>query len=146
MNIAIAGDHASPAHKRAIIAHLRAQGHTVEDFGTDGDASVDYPDYVSGPCLGVVQGRFDRAVLICGTGIGISIAANKLPGVRCGLAHNVETARLAREHNNAHAVALGARQVDIPTAIAIVDAFIGATFETRHQRRLDKIAGLERGC
>jgi ribose 5-phosphate isomerase B len=84
-------------------------------------------------------------VLVCGTGIGISIAANKVKGIRCALAHNIFTAQMAREHNNAHALALGARIVDISITLAMVDAFFNATFEARHQRRLDKISTRE-GC
>ncbi len=144
MRIAIAGDHASPAMKAALAAHLRAAGHEVTDFGTDSEASCDYPDLVTAPCRAVLDGVADRAVLICGTGIGISIAANKVPGIRCALVHDETTARLAREHNDAHALALGARVLDVATAQRLVDVFLGATFEARHQRRLDKIAALER--
>ena len=144
MRLAVACDHAALDHKRAIIAHLRAQGHAVEDFGADTPASCDYPDYAAPACQAVAAGRAERAVLICGSGIGVSIVANKVPGIRCGLAHSVETARLAREHNDAQALAMGARFVDVPTALAMVDAWLGATFEPRHQRRLDKIAACER--
>lgn len=146
MRIAIAGDHASPQLKAAIAAHLRVAGHEVTDFGTHTEASCDYPDLVTAPCRAVLEGRADRAVLICGTGIGISIAANKVKGIRCALVHNAETARLAREHNDAHALALGARVLEVPTAIRLVDIFLNAVFETRHQRRLDKITALEQGC
>jgi ribose 5-phosphate isomerase B len=146
MRIAIAGDHTSPRHKAAIVAHLRAAGHEVQDFGTDSEATCDFPDVVTAPCTGVLEGRFDRAVLICGTGIGISISANKIRGIRCALVHDIFTARMAREHNNAHALALGARVVDIPTALTLVDTFLDAVFEERHQRRLDKIAALEKHC
>lgn len=143
MRIAIAGDHTATVHKAALVAHLRAQGHDVTDFGTNSEASCDYPDLVTQPCTAVLSGSADRAVLICGTGIGISISANKVRGIRCALVHSIDTARLAREHNNAHALALGARVLDVPTAIAVVDAFLQATFEARHQRRLDKISAME---
>jgi ribose 5-phosphate isomerase B len=143
MNIAVAGDHSAVAHTRAIIAHLKQSGHQVEDFGTTTEASCDYPDLAGPACESVAKGRNERVVLVCGTGIGVSIVANKTPGIRCGLAHNVGTARLAREHNNAQALALGARIVDIPTALEMVDAWLSANFEDRHQRRLDKIAARE---
>ena len=144
MRIAVASDHAALAHKRAIIAHLTGLGHQVEDFGTDSEASCDYPDYAGPACMSVAKGSNGAAVLICGSGIGVSIVANKVPGIRCALAHSVDTARLGKEHNNAQALALGARIVDIPTALAMVDAWLNATFETRHQRRIDKIAACER--
>jgi ribose 5-phosphate isomerase B len=143
MRIAVASDHAALAHKRAIIAHLAGLGHQVEDFGTGSEASCDYPDYAGPACESVAKGSNGAAVLVCGSGIGVSIVANKVPGIRCGLAHSVETARLAKEHNNAQALALGARIVDVPTALAMVDAWLNASFEARHQRRLDKIAARE---
>jgi ribose 5-phosphate isomerase B len=143
LRIAIACDHAALEHKLAIRAHLEAQGHQVADFGTDSTASCDYPDHAAPACAAVVEGRAERAVLVCGSGIGISIAANKVRGIRCALAYNVETARLAAEHNDAQALALGARFIPLPTALAMVDAWLAARFETRHQRRLDKITALE---
>ncbi len=145
MHIAVAGDHSAVGHTRAIIAHLRQSGHEVEDFGASTAASCDYPDHAGPACVSVAEGRNERAVLVCGTGIGVSIVANKVPGIRCALAHDEGTARLAREHNNAQALALGARIVDEPTALRMVDAWLHATFEPRHQRRLDKIAARE-GC
>ncbi len=144
LRIAIACDHAAVDHKRAIRAHLEREGHVVTDFGTDGPASCDYPDHAGPACQALVDGKVDRAVLVCGSGIGVSITANKFPGVRCALAYNVETARLATEHNNAQALAIGARFVDVATALAMVDAWLGARFEARHQRRLDKIGAIER--
>ena len=92
----------------------------------------------------MLDGRAERAVLVCGTGIGISIAANKLPGIRCAVVYYTEVARLAREHNNAHAIAIGARFIGTPYALTMVDAFLTATFEIRHQRRLDKIHAVEK--
>lgn len=145
MNIAVAGDHSAVAHTRAIIAHLKHAGHQVEDFGTTTESSCDYPDFAGPACESVAKGRNERVVLVCGTGIGVSIVANKVPGIRCGLVHDEGTARLAREHNNAQALALGARIVDVPTALKMIDTWLGATFEARHQRRLDKIAARE-GC
>jgi ribose 5-phosphate isomerase B len=143
MHLAVASDHAGFAHKQAIRIHLLAQGHQIEDFGTQGTASCDYPDVAAPAGRAVVAGAVACAVLVCGTGIGISIAANKVPGLRCALVHNLDTARLAKEHNDAQAIALGARVVDIPTALALVDAWLTARFDTRHQHRLDKIQVLE---
>ena len=145
MNIAVVGDHSAVGHTRAIIAHLRQAGHQVEDFGTTSEDSCDYPDLAGPACESVVSGRNERVVLVCGTGIGVSMVANKVPGIRCALVHSEATAQLARQHNNAQALALGARIVDVPTALRMVDAWLGATFQSRHQRRLDKIAARE-GC
>jgi len=145
MKLVIAGDHASPALKRSLIHHLRGRGHEVEDLGTDGEASVDYPDYAAAACKAVLDGRAERAVLICGTGIGIGIAANKIPGIRCGIAHSPETGRLAWEHNRAQALALGARVLDAQTAAATVDAWLDARADEgpRHRNRIAKITALE---
>jgi ribose 5-phosphate isomerase B len=145
MHIAVAGDHAAVAHTRAIIDHLKKSGHVVTDYGTDKEVSCDYPDHARPACESVAEGKNERVILVCGTGIGVSIVANKVKGIRCGLAHSVATAKLAREHNNVHALALGARIVDIPTALAMVDVYLNSTFEARHQRRLDKIGQLD-GC
>lgn len=145
MKIAVAGDHSAVGHTRAIIAHLAQAGHQVEDFGATSEASCDYPDFAGPACDSVAAARNERVVLVCGTGIGVSIVANKTPGIRCALVHDEATARLAREHNNAQALALGARIVDVATALRMVDAWLSATFEARHQRRLDKIAARE-GC
>lgn len=144
MRIALACDHAAVAHKRAIREHLVAAGHEVDDYGTDSDESCDYPDYAGPACQALQDGRCDRAVLVCGSGIGMAIVANKFPGVRCGLAWNVESARLAAAHNHAQALALGARFVDVPMALAMVDAWLTTPCEERHRRRLDKIATWER--
>jgi ribose 5-phosphate isomerase B len=146
MRLVIAGDHASPELKRQLAAHLAAAGHQVRDLGTDGTASVDYPDFAALACAEVLAGRADRALLICGTGIGIGIAANKIPGIRCGIAHSPDTGRLAWEHNRAQALAIGARVLDFPAARAVVDAWLGATADEgpRHRQRIDKITALER--
>ena len=139
MRIAIACDHAAVAHKRAVIAHLQSAGHTVEDFGTDSDASCDYPDHGYPAVRSVAEGRNQRGILICGTGIGMSIAANKVPGIRCALVHSVETARITAAHNDPQVLAIGARIVDAATAVTMIDTWLTTPFETRHQRRLDKI-------
>ena len=145
MRIAVASDHAGFAHKRAILAHLAGEGRQALDLGTDSERSCDYPDFAAAAGRAVLSGTAAAAVLVCGTGIGISIAANKVAGLRCALVHNLDTARLAREHNDAQAIALGARVVDIPTALALVDCWLAARFAPRHQGRLDKIAALEAG-
>jgi ribose 5-phosphate isomerase B len=148
MRIAIACDHAAVAHKLAVIAHLQAAGHTVEDFGTHSDASVDYSDYGLPATISVAEGRNERGILICGTGIGMSIAANKVPGIRCALVHSVALAQTTAGHNRPQVLAFGARIVDIATGVAMVDAWLATPFEERHQRRLDKITAYEgaRSC
>lgn len=139
MRIAIACDHAAVAHKKTVIAHLEAAGHTIEDFGTNTDASCDYADHGYPAVRSVASSRNARGILICGTGIGMSIAANKVLGIRCALVHSVETARITAAHNNPQVLALGARIVDAATAVAMVDAWLTTPFEERHQRRIDKI-------
>lgn len=143
MRITLGSDHAGFAHKTAIAAHLRAAGHTVIDVGTSDASSCDYPDYAAPACRAVIAGEADRAVLVCGTGIGISIAANKIRGIRCAVVYNRETAVLAKEHNNAQAIAIGARFIPLDLAVAMIDAWLGATFVERHQPRLAKIHALE---
>jgi ribose 5-phosphate isomerase B len=145
MQIALAGDHSAIGHKDRIRDLLRSAGHDVVDCGTNDTASCDYPDYADKACRLVREGTCARAVLICGTGIGMSIAANKVLGIRCALVHSPETARLAGAHNKAQVIALGARVMDALTAWACVQAWLAAPFEDRHQRRLDKIAALESG-
>lgn len=148
MRLVICGDHSSPALKRSLVAHLRGRGHAVRDLGTDSEASVDYPDYAALACAEVLAGRADRAILICGTGIGISISANKIAGIRCGLAHSPDTGRLAWEHNRAQVLAIGARVLDTATAITVVDAWLDAKADEgpRHQQRIDKMMRLESPC
>lgn len=143
MRIALACDHAGPAHKRAIADRLQALGHEIEDFGTEGTSSCDYPDLGYPAARAVADGRCQRGVLVCGTGIGMSIVANKVPGIRCALAHSVETARISAAHNAPQILALGARIVDIPTAVAMVEAWLSTPFEDRHRRRIDKIIAQE---
>lgn len=145
MNISIGSDHAGYRHKEALKKALEADGHNVIDVGTDSEESVDYPDFAFAAAKLVVDGKVDRGVIICGTGIGISIAANKVRGIRAANVTNVEMARLAREHNDANMVALGARITPIDLAIEIVRTFLVTEFgEGRHIRRIEKIQGLER--
>ncbi|MDR1569833.1 MAG: ribose 5-phosphate isomerase B [Oscillospiraceae bacterium] len=144
--VALASDHAGFALKAEIREHLRARGFDVNDFGAHGAESVDYPAYAAAVARAVrdVNGAFECGVLVCGTGLGMSIAANKFSGIRCAVCSEPYSARLARQHNNANILALGARVVGIDMAKDIVDAYLNARFELRHQRRLDQIKELER--
>jgi ribose 5-phosphate isomerase B len=139
MRIAIACDHAAVGHKNVVLAHLKSLGHEVEDFGTSTEASCDYPDHGYPAVRSVANGTNERAILICGTGIGMSIAANKVPGIRCALVHNLFTAQMTAAHNKPQVLAFGARVVDEQLALQMVDAWLTITFEGRHQRRIDKI-------
>ena len=143
--IAIGSDHAGFSVKEAIRAYLESAGYAVSDLGTSSDQSVDYPDYGQAVGRRVASQQADFGIAVCGTGIGISIAANKVPGVRAALAHDLTTARLAREHNDANVLALGGRIVSGEAAIAMVEVFLTTDYVGgRHQRRVDKIAAIER--
>lgn len=147
MRIAVASDHAGFRLKECMIAHLGALGHEVDDLGTtSGEVSVDYPDYGTAAGQAVVDGRADLAICACGTGIGISIAANKVRGVRAAVVHDVSSARLARRHNDANVLCLGGRLTTEHVAVEAVDAFLGSTYEAggRHDRRIAKITDYER--
>jgi ribose 5-phosphate isomerase B len=146
MRIAVGSDHAGYALKTEIVAHLVAAGHDVDDLGTDsGEVSVDYPVYGQAVGEAVAGGRAERGVCVCGTGIGIGIAANKVPGVRAAVVHDVTSARLARRHNDANVLCMGERTTGRATALDTVDAFFTVEFEGgRHQRRLDQIRDQER--
>jgi ribose 5-phosphate isomerase B len=141
MRIAIASDHAAVALKTVVAAWLRDNGHDVIDLGTNGDASVDYPDYGFAVAEALADGRADRGIALCGSGIGIAIAANRNPACRCAQVSEPLSARLARTHNDANAIALGARLIGETMAIACVEAFLSADFEGgRHQHRVDKLS------
>ena len=142
--IALGGDHAGFSLKEAIRKHLENAGYVIEDLGTWSEESVDYPDYGRAVGERVAARRSDMGIAVCGTGIGISIAANKVRGVRAAVAHDVMTARLAREHNNANILAVGGRVVTETQAIEIVDVFLGTQFAGgRHERRIEKITQIE---
>ncbi len=144
MKIAIAADHGGFELKGEIITHLEKSGHEVINLGTDTPDSVDYPDYAEKCAREVLGGNVDFGIVVCGTGIGISIAANKIDGIRCALCTSPQTAALAKQHNNANIISLGGRTTDTDTALKIVDAYIAAEFEGgRHQNRVDKIMALE---
>ena len=145
MKIAIASDHGGYAYKQELIPYMESLGHQVMDLGCHGPESVDYPDYGIPCAQAVAGGQADRGVVICGTGIGISISANKVPGIRCALCTDPLMARLTREHNDANMMALGAGVVGEKLALEIVDVFLSTPFSggARHLRRLEKLAALE---
>lgn len=140
MNIALGGDHASPEYKSAITEMLIQKGHSVKDFGTHGTQSVDYPDHVHPVADAVQNGQADLGIIICGSGNGAAMTANKHQGIRAALCWNKELVELARQHNNANILSLPARFISKAQAVGMADAFITTDFEGgRHQRRIDKI-------
>lgn len=144
MKIAIGSDHGGFKLKEEIKIHLEKKGIEVEDFGTHSEESCDYPDIALLVGENVVAKKSELGILVCGTGIGISIAANKVPGVRAALCSDTFSAHATREHNNANILALGQRTVGAGLALDIVDAFINAKFEgDRHLRRINKITEIE---
>jgi ribose 5-phosphate isomerase B len=137
MKIAIASDHAGFRYKQRIIAHLQLAGHEVRDFGTHSEESADYPLFIRPAAEAVAAGECERGIVLGGSGNGEAIAANRVRGVRCALCWNVETARLARQHNDANMISIGERMIDEATALAIVDAWLVTPFEGgRHARRI----------
>jgi ribose 5-phosphate isomerase B len=140
VKIAIASDHAGFEYKEKIKEFLTAAGHNVTDFGTDSNASCDYPDYIHPAAQAVVDGTCERGIVLGGSGNGEAIAANKVKGVRCGLAWDLRSAKLCREHNNANVLSLGQRMMAIEEALEIVELWLETEFEgDRHQKRIDKI-------
>ena len=139
--IAIASDHAGPPLKAVLKAELEQRGYTVLDLGTHGDDSVDYPDFGRAVGEAVASGQAGRGIVICGTGIGISIAANRIAGVRAAVCHDVTSAKLAREHNDANVMALGVRLIGPEVAMDCLDAFMTTEFSSgeRHVRRIEKL-------
>lgn len=143
--IGIGSDHAGYRIKGEIIEHLEKQGFKVKDYGTCGTGSVDYPDYGLAVAEAVAKGECDKGVIICGTGIGISISANKVPGIRAALCTDSYMAKMSREHNNANVLALGARVLGIGLALDIVEIWLKTDFiGGRHKIRVDKISGIEK--
>ena len=141
--VAVGSDHAGYVLKEAVADHLRAGGHTVVDVGTHSTDRVDYPDYGEAVGRAVVGGEAEMGIAVCGSGIGIGIAANKVPGVRAATVHDATSAHLAREHNDANIICLGERLVGPAVAIEAVDAWLGASFEGgRHTGRVAKIDAL----
>ena len=145
MKIAIGCDHGALELKNALVARLEGQGHTVRDFGTYTQDSCDYPDFAAAAAKAVAAGEYDRGIVLCTTGIGASIAANKIDGIRCALLSDVMSARMTREHNDTNVMALGAGVVGKMLAFQIVDTWLGTEFShhERHQRRIDKVMALE---
>jgi ribose 5-phosphate isomerase B len=142
--IAIGSDHAGYESKEQAKREIEALGLSVQDMGTNSDASVDYPDFGAAVGRAVASGEAERGVLICGSGIGISMAANKVPGVRAALCWNEETARLARQHNDANVLCLGARFIAPELAARMIRAFLETDFDGgRHQQRVEKLSRLD---
>lgn len=145
MKIALGADHAGFELKQKLRAHLEKQGYQVQDEGTVSNDSVDYPDFAKKVSEDVIEKRTDLGILVCGTGIGMSIAANKVPGIRAANVSSEFEAQYSREHNDANVLALGARVLDEPRALAIVDKWLNTPFAGgRHKLRVDKIAAIER--
>ncbi|MBX3276790.1 MAG: ribose 5-phosphate isomerase B [Acidobacteria bacterium] len=143
--IAIASDHAGLQGKEAIKQQLSRLGVEYEDLGTHSEESVDYPDYAERVAQAVVNGEVDRGILVCGSGIGMQIAANKVPGIRAALVWNAETARLCRQHNDANIVAVGARTTAPEVVEEIIEAYLNAEFQGgRHAQRVEKLAQLDK--
>ena len=146
MKIAVACDHGALALKNKVIAHLEAKGYEVVNYGTDTLDSCDYPDFVAPAAKAVASGECEKGILLCTTGIGVSIAANKIHGIRCALLSDKMSARLTREHNDTNMMAMGAGVVGEMLALEIVDTWLGTEFShnERHQRRIDKVMALEK--
>jgi ribose 5-phosphate isomerase B len=146
MRIAIGGDHAGFDMKRDLAETLRRQGHEVFDLGTHSTAAVDYPDCAVAVADALTGGRADRGIIVCGSGAGVSIAANKVPGIRAAVVHDTYTAHQAVEHDDMNVLCLGARVIGLALAQEITTSFLRATFsgEERHQRRLNKILAIEK--
>lgn len=145
MKIAIGADHAGYRLKDDIIALIKELGHEAEDLGCNCSDSVDYPDYALAVCERVVAGDADKGILICGTGIGMSIAANKVPGIRCALVHDLFSAKATREHNDTNVLAIGERVTGPGLALEIVKVWLETEFSAgeRHHNRIRKVTALE---
>ena len=140
MNISIASDHAGFAYKSEIIKHLENKGFSVIDFGTDSDDPVDYPDLIKPAAVSVAKGESDLGIVLGGSGNGEAMAANKIKGIRCAVCWSIESARLAKEHNNANMISIGQRMLTLETALEIVDTWLQSSFEGgRHIQRIEKI-------
>ncbi|MDE7167852.1 MAG: ribose 5-phosphate isomerase B [Clostridia bacterium] len=145
MKIAIACDHGGLNLKNRIIAHVKSAGHEVVDFGTNTAESCDYPDFALLAAEAVASGECERGIVVCSTGIGVSIVANKVPGVRCAHCHDCYCAELTRLHNDSNVLALGEKVIGEGYALKIVDTFLNTKFDGgRHQRRIDKITAIEK--
>jgi len=145
MRVVIGADYAGVKLKEKLTAYVRELGHQVHDAGTHDTAPVDYPDYAEAVGVAVRDGRAERGIVICGSGVGSSIAANKVPGIRAGLCHDTYSAHQGVEHDDMNVLALGARVIGVELARELVHAFLAAVFsnEERHRRRLEKVRALE---
>ena len=145
MKLSIACDHGALALKNVMVKHLQEKGHEVVDFGTHTLDSCDYPDFAAPAAQAVASGECEKGIVLCTTGIGVSITANKVNGVRCALLSDVMSARLTREHNDTNMMAIGAGVVGQMLALEILDTWLGTEFShnERHQRRIDKVMVLE---
>ena len=145
MRVAMGSDHAGFAMKQGLVEDLRGQGQEVHDLGTDSTAAVDYPDFAEAVANAVREGRAERGILICGSGVGASVAANKVPGIRAGLCHDTYSAHQGVEHDDMNVLVLGSRIIGPALAHELAKAFLGARFtrEERHLRRLGKVQALE---
>ena len=146
MKIALGCDHGALALKNALIPHLEKLGYEVKDFGTYTMDSCDYPDFAAAAAKAVAAGECEKGIVLCTTGIGVSITANKVKGIRCALLSDVMSARMTREHNDTNMMAIGAAVVGQMLAFEIIDTWLGTEFsgEARHQRRIDKMMALEK--
>lgn len=146
MKIAIAADHGGFELKDSMVEYIKSLGNEVVDLGTNSADSVDYPDYAKKVCEEIQQGNSDLGILICGTGIGMSLAANKFEGIRAACVSDVYSAKMSRNHNNANVLCIGARVIGDEVAKLIIKAFLENEFEAgHHQRRVDKIMAFEKG-
>ncbi len=145
MKIAIGCDHGALALKNTLVKHLQDKGYEVKDFGTYTSDSCDYPDFAGAAARAVASGECEKGIVLCTTGIGVSIAANKVKGIRCALLSDVMSARMTREHNDTNMMAIGAGVVGQMLALQIADTWLETEFshDTRHQRRIDKMMALE---
>ena len=144
MKIAIGCDHGGLEHKNAIAEHLKERGFEVKDFGIYEQVSVDYPDVAKKVCESILSGESERGLLVCGTGIGMSLAANKFKGIRAAVCSEHFSAKYTRLHNNSNILCLGGRVIGIGTALELADLFVDTEFEGgRHQKRIDKITEIE---
>lgn len=146
MKISIGCDHGALELKNTVVAHLTKQGHEVIDFGTHTPASCDYPEFAAAAARAVASGECEKGIVLCTTGIGVSITANKIRGIRCALLSDTVSARLTREHNDTNMMAIGAGMVGQLLALQIVDTWLGTEFsgDERHQRRIDKLMACEK--
>lgn len=146
LRVALGGDHAGFALKQAVAARLGPQLAELIDCGTDSEASCDYPDFAVAVARQIISGRVDRGIVVCGSGVGVSVAANKIPGIRAAICHDTYSAHQGVEHDDMNMLCIGGRIIGSELAFEIVDAFLGASYQPqqRHARRLDKVLEIEK--